>query len=59
MNEEVDKVYKQETARLAAQLQQSRIKSDTLKEALEHELERQRELIGAMNEVKRLVEQNV
>ena len=58
MDENIDKMCKQETAFIAAQLQQSRIKSDAMKEALEHELNRQKELIGAMNEIKRLVEMN-
>lgn len=59
MDENLDKICKQETAVIAAQMQQSRIKSDALKEALEHELTRQKELIGAMNEIKKLVKNNV
>lgn len=58
MDENVDKICKHETAYLAAQLQQSRIKSEAYQEIIDHELNRQKELIGAMNEIKRLVEIN-
>jgi len=58
MDEKIDEMCKKETTFIATQLQQSRIKSDALKEALDHELDRQKELIGAMHEIKRLVELN-
>jgi hypothetical protein len=58
MDEKIQKACQQEIAMLGAQLQKSRIKKDSLREALEHEEERHTKLLGGLEAVTAVMEKN-
>ena len=58
MDENIDKACKQQIAVLGNQLQQSRIKLDSLKEAVKHEEERHLKLLGSLETVTSMMERN-
>ena len=58
MDEKLQKSCQQEVAMIGAQLQKSRIKVDSLKEALAHEEERHTKLLGGLEAVTAVMERN-
>jgi len=58
MDEKLQKACQQRVALLGAQAQRSRIKIDSMEEALKHEKERHLKILGGLEEVTALMEQN-
>ena len=58
MDERIQKACQQEIAMLGAQLQKSRIKLDSMKEAVKHEEERHTKLLGGLEAVTAVMERN-
>ena len=58
MDEKFDKACKAKIAMLGAQLQKSRIKKDSLREALNHEEERHMKILGGIEHVTDMMERN-
>jgi len=59
MDAKLDEFFKNKLREKTAQLQQSKIKSDSFQKSLDHEVEMQKRLIGGINVLQELIEANV